>query len=264
MVGKPDWGGPAISHGEDIVINNGHTLGGGGTQVTDQANFSRPGYQVGIVLQNTTAGGTAMPVSIEMIWQDSVTLQIISHQQWWAMAASRTNSHTIIGQGPTGGDVLTVRITNDGAVGNNLQVSVLVAEVSFAYPDHDWRTDDLGGMLLAGFGSIPSDLIANMPGAQAPTASAQNALITLALPLYSGRAHMLLNTASGTTDLLWNVATIPGTVNAAALVLAQGTSDAAGNVSTDLWLPRAQCQLQWKNTHAATENVFASITVAGR
>lgn len=265
MPGLPDFGGAPVVHGETIVINDSAVIsGGGGFHSTPTVLFSRPGYQVGLVLQNQAVGGGAMPVAVDMTWTDSVTSQVVAHQQWQAAAASRTNSHTIIGQGPTGGDQVAVRITNNGTAGQNLSASILVAETSVAYGEHDWRTDDGGGMLLAGFGSIASAMNDNALAAQPAVSVGAGVLDTFALPLFSGGAHLFINTASLTTDLLWNVSTIAGTVNAAAIVIAQGASDSSGNVSQDIWMPRAQCTLSVKNNNAAAKNVIAAMTVRGR
>lgn len=264
MVGKPDWGGTPVTHGEDIVINDSRSILGGGTSYTLQALLSRPGYQIGLTLQDTTIGGSSMPVPIDMVWVDSVTLQTVSHQQWAPMAASRTNSHIVIGQGPTGGDKLIVKVTNLGVATDTLQASVLVAESSIGYSEHDWRTDDGSGMLLNGIGSIGSAMIDNMLAAQGPVSTGHNVLDTFALPLYSGRARLYINTSSLTSDLLWNVSTISGAIAASSFTIAAGSSDTAGNVAVDVWLPRGQCALVWKNLNAAAVNVTASMVVGGR
>jgi hypothetical protein len=210
-----------------------------------------------------SAAGTNTFIRLSAIWTDSGSGLKVNQQSWYFLpgADSTTNLHSIRGQGPTEADTLSIQVA---AFNNSVVVDqILVHQVSYFYPRHDFRTFTAGNF-AGGLSGANSDLQAMLlVNLVANLATGTHS--TIYAPLYAGRAQIWAQTASNTTDLTLtlnaftdqsaNLSNPPNNIY-------QAKSDGGGELNDQILVPRCQMQIVLNNGNAATKQLSLNITMS--
>lgn len=271
----PDWQTPQ-AHADTIsntgvpllarpasLVNLSGTVGSGLTAtVASNLAIHKIGYEITVTAFAPASNQSI--VTMQLIWIDSVSGQVVITDEWdfYAGSGPIANAHIVRGTGPTKGDTLTVKISQNVST-ITASWTVVMAENSRVYLRDDWRTDSFGGATgitgTNGF-DMQNGVIASMDS----LAVAAGGNVIAALPLYAGRIVISCTTVSGvadmTTILLCNTGAF-GSLNDNQVV--RGKADANGNtLIVGAALPRAQCLIQQVNNNAAAKDLLSFITAA--
>jgi len=216
--------------------------------------ISTPGYEVGFsVLGKTGSGGTTPTCTIDMVWTDSISGQIISHESWTVWESQAGGGAKYYGTGPTKGNVLTITFSNnDNSIGQT--INFVVTQNGNAYNRDDWRTNGLAS--VPGFTSPNSNTFSNILMQTAPNVGASN-FTARPIPLFAGR--VTFNTQWTATGYFQVITEDPGMLGN---VLYQGNSAAANTPGfVTVALPRSVCYVVLNNNFSSSQQMGFTITI---
>jgi hypothetical protein len=252
-------GGVPLLNFANVIVNLGTTSIGTSESVfpsTGTYAISQIGYEGQIDIQTGNAGATFLGISLQ--WSDPGGVAIANDTFWLAVPGG-TNENTVRFSGPTKGQQLQIFMeSSTGTVTvNNLRMD----QTSRVYINDRWYSRNFSGT-FPGFANIPqADISANTIAAisvSIPTVTTSSWL----LPMYTGRAALIAQTLSGAADLAISIANASDTHITNGFVYT-ALSDATGRVYQPLLvLPRAECQLNLRNTNAAAETVTCQLVAA--
>lgn len=245
--------GVPLLHGSDNLINAQNQALGAGAQRDHSAAFTKPGYDIFLTLMESVAGAVAPQATIIMNWGDTVSLTSVYAESWDPYIGTVGNAHQVKGYGPSRGDNLVCSVINHDSV--QLNYNLVISQNSRVPQVAHWYSDFMNG--VNGLPSANDDVESLIVAGSGPSlAAGANAL--RAIGLYNGRCR-IRGFSQGPYRVLVqaNDPNLPGTP----ITIEQLTVTAAGggSASSELVLPRSQCQLQLFNDDTVTRNVNAAV-----
>lgn len=253
---------PLLARPAGLINQSGTVASGGTVTVASNLTVAKIGYE--ITLTWFAPATNQSIITMQLIWSDSVSGQVVITDEWdfYAGSGPVANAHIIRGTGPTKGDTLTVKATQNAST-VTASYTIVMAQNSRIYAFDDWRTDTIGpvtGITGANGFDMQNGILASMDS----VAVAAGANVIALLPLFAGRVVISCTTISGTSDMTTIIKCDTGAF--ASLLddqVVRGKADANGNlVIVGAALPRAQCLIQQINNNAAAKDLLSFITVA--
>jgi len=231
----------------------------GTAQTFGPFTITQPGYQVFFSLFMTAQQNSYLMV--EMKWFDSTSGIQIDDQRYFMVPGtdSSTNLHTLVGQGPTSGDQLTITLQLVGTAGTITVPNFMFFQNSRALlpAKHIWKTWAYANFSINGgpATNVSADPKGNLLGLWSVSVPAASAL-SFYPPLYTGSVTVYVLTASGTTDCQVNVNALADTIFGTGQRIAQFQTDSHGVALIQQFaLPRSQVQFTMNNGNAAAKSI---------
>lgn len=219
------------------------------------APISQIGYDAQISVSSLN-GPTYLNVTVN--WNDSgAGGALVEQQNYWIVAGPSADPHVVSLSGPSRGDTINVNVFG---YNNTITIGFSFAQTSRVYPKHDMRT--LGtffgqGVTVTDGQDVPGQILAYAQH----TVPLSGGTYVVWLPLYTGRVTVKLHTASGANDLQATIASTADQLVAQTVFDAETNSQGSATI-TDVYLPRAQCQLTLTNNNAAGKFCTCLITIS--
>lgn len=208
-VGHPDWQGIAPLSQALLSAQMVNALIGPQGVFSARGPITRQGYEISVQLAAQTTGSVAIPVLIEMVWQEQQTNTVTGYQRWWVFSGDQLGAQNIVGQGPSNGNQLTVIVTNFLATTPSIFANITVLDVARPYQRHDWRTRDQLGPVYPGSSPVPSDIASGVYASVNNVTIPANGQTVQTCPLYAGKLQFkAFNTGTAAMGILLNNAAI--------------------------------------------------------
>jgi len=253
-------GGVPLLHGQSVLSVTGPTLLLPNNNVTATLTHINIGYELEVAIGSSIANVNAQ-CSVEILFIDQASGTVVDKIAYvfWPPDASTNNFITVYGKGPTRGNQMTLRITNQA--GNNpIQYQYVFSQSGRPYA-YDYMKPTLSPVSASGRNVPSADFQTGILAAHLVNALGAGATQTDQLPPYWGRAHIHWDSASNTNDCEVSVDASDDSLHALSIgrVFDQFTG-ASGNGDSDLMLPSTQCVLRIINHNAAAKNVAYVVT----
>lgn len=253
---------PLLSRPDNLINFTGTVASGATVTVGSNIHISKIGYEIALTFYAPAAAASID--TVQLIWSDSVSGQVVVTDEWSFYAGSGpiANANIIRGTGQTKGDTLTVKVTQNVST-VTASFIIVMAQNSRIYSRDDWRTVAFGGVTGvtgANGDDMNNGIVVNMDA----VAVAAGANVIAALPLYAGRVVINCTTTSGAADMttifLCNTGAFASLVDNQVV---RGKADVNGNtLIIGAVLPRAQCLVQLINNNAAAKDLLCFVTAA--
>lgn len=253
---------PLLARPGNLVNFTGTVAFSSTVTIASNVAVSKIGYE--IFLSFFAPASNQSICTVQLIWSDSVSGLVVLTDQWdfYAGSGTSSNAHVIRGSGPTKGDTLTVKVSQNAST-ITASFTIVMAQNSRVYLRDDWRTVSSGPVTGIG-GSVLVFTAGNVLSTIDSAAVAAGASVTSWLPLYAGRVVINCTTTSGTSDM--QALILGDTGFGGSFVpdqVVRGKTDANGNLLiVGAVFPRSQCKLQQVNNNAAAKDLLTFITVA--
>lgn len=218
--------------------------------------ISGTGWELRALVADAVSGVAVSDAEIRLQWADSISGVTLFEEAWDVAAGPAGSGHDISGHGPTTGNQVTIKITNQAASADAVTVIYRLWQTSRLYTNSDvrTRTPNGAGWTLSS-ASMPEGILGNTSAA----AIASGASATRLLPLYQGQVDIACHTASGTSDLEVLIQAISAGVMPNTQTLLDDFSDAKGNYNKSWALPGVQCKLVLTNHNAGAQTLLAAV-----
>lgn len=217
---------------------------------------SGTGWELRALVQDQVSAVAVSDAEIRLQWSDSASGVTLFEEAWDVAAGPAGSGHDISGHGPTTGNQVTLKLTNQAASADAVTIIYRLWQTSRLYTNSDLRTRTPNG---AGWtlssASMPEGILGNTNAA----AVATGASVTRLLPLYQGQVDIAAHTASGTSDLELLIQGISAGVMPNTQTILDDFSDAHGNYNRSWALPGVQCKLVLTNHNAGAQTLLAAV-----
>ena len=226
-------------------------FGGAKQTVVTNAPVTQIGYEVNITALIAAGAATIPTLTVDLIWNDSVTNTIVGHETWTMVMGTASGGSQHIGTGPTKGNRLTITVSNNDSAAN-ATVTTVINQNSRVYGRDDWRTE--------GFNTVPNvtvtahnqqgnTLIQFLSAALGIGASAKRLL-----GLYAGKVTVVAFSTTSQLATLQVTSLDPNfSASSEYILLALPAANTATPVT--LALPRAPCTITVTNTSGGAGNI---------
>jgi hypothetical protein len=248
---------PLLTKSTNIINDVAHNIpfGGGAVTIANNVPVAQIGYEISVTALIAAGSNTLPIITVELVWTDSTTGTTVEHDTWNLPVASSGVGSVHVGTGPTKGNRLTVKLSNnDGAA--NMTVTTVVNQNSRVYGRDDWRTETFNSIPLATVAS--HDQQGNVLCAFTSPALAANAAVTRIFAVYAGRVTCYYRSTTGQTGTLAISCLDPQfSTSNVTLALLPIAANANTNVAS-LALPRTFTQFTLSDTSGVGGNILAA------
>lgn len=239
---------PLLTKSTNVFNQLNATLGAGSFVTFGPASIGQIGYHTFIQARENAPGTQHLTIQVDVTWTDSGTGLTVAQDTFYFLPSSSANFHQVIGDGPSKGDTVSVRITNNDSV--PVTYSFALNQNSRVYATDTWRT--MGQMpTLPGFtgpgqdtpGLVLCDVSQSMVAAQ---------VVLRPIALYTGPVGVLLDVRGAISgNATFNILTEdPKTQNLGEVYSVVSAAGVRTYVQVNF--PNSQCYVQCTNQGTAT------------
>lgn len=250
---------PLLTKSTNIVNDLLHNIpfGGSAVVIANKVAVSQIGYEIAVTALISNLAPTLPVLTVEMIWNDSTSATVVSHETWNIPIGSSSTGSLHIGTGPTKGNQLTVRLSNNDSA-QNATVSTVVNQNSRVYLRDDWRTEQFNVIPNATLplhdqqGNTLLDFLSASLGALGS--------VSRILPLYAGKVTIAFSSAVSKTGSL-QITNLDPVVSSAGIYLLLAIPGSNNTQVVTVTLPRAVCQLTLADTSNTAGNSLQTMII---
>lgn len=188
---------PLLTKSTNIINQQNQVLAAAGSTTFGPVSIGQIGYHVFVTAKENSPGTQHLTVQVDVIWSDSGTgLTVAQDTFYFLPGASVSGTHNVIGDGPSKGDTVTVRITNNDTA--PITYSFALNQNSRPYSTDTWRTLGAGMPAFTGFTSGAYDIAGLILLDMAPSPSAGQT-VTRPMGYYTGPVNLLFDVRGAIT-----------------------------------------------------------------
>jgi hypothetical protein len=235
---------PLLSANDSVISSSG-SIAVSGTFTSAVTAIPQIGYEVFVELNASVLETGSAISTVTMTWTDPSTGLVIDVDQFFIAPGVTPGQCLVVGSGPTKAGNVQVKIANGGALGA-MTYQFQMLQNSRVYSREDWHSLSATGnpLIAATNSSVASGLIAS-----SSISIVNGTTVNRLLPLYAGEVQFCIIPPAQTGQV--GIQTLDQNAPVANLIaLEQLVASTPLNFTHAL--SRAQCQLNIKNTGAAT------------
>lgn len=253
--------GVPLLHGQSSLASvAGPTLLTPGASVTGTLSHINIGYEAFVSLQSSLVDVNAQ-ASFELIFSDSASGDVVDRVAYvfWPSDQGITQFQQIYGKGPTRGNKIQFRLTNQGT-NDPIQYQYLLTQSGRIYA-YDLMRPLNAVQSSSGRGFPGTDVEVGILGSHTVTGLGTGASQVDQLPPYMGKCHIHFDSGSSAADCEVQISANDDSLHSlsSGIVYDQFT-DSTGNRDADIVLPGTQCFITITNHNAAAKTVRYVVT----